>query len=111
MWFRNRYLLLIDLVLLLAALILSYFLRFDSFTAWDYFQRWWPFIPFLLVIYPLSFWLFGLYRRMWQYAGSHEMLAVILASSAATLAHAAITYGLLRPHEDHLRFLAAHAGH
>lgn len=97
MWFRNRYLLLIDLVLLLAALILSYFLRFDSFTAWDYFQRWWPFIPFLLVIYPLSFWLFGLYRRMWQYAGSHEMLAVILASSAATLALAAITYGLLRP--------------
>ena len=64
MWFRNRYLLLIDLVLLFAALVLSYVLRFDYVNAWDYFRRWWPFVPFLLVLYPLSFWLFGLYRRV-----------------------------------------------
>lgn len=97
MWLRNRYLLLIDLVLLLAALVLSYVLRFDYFNAWDYVVRWWPFVPFLLVLYPVSFWLFGLYRRMWQYAGSRELLAVVLASSAASIALAAITYGVLRP--------------
>jgi FlaA1/EpsC-like NDP-sugar epimerase len=97
MWFRNRYLLLIDLVLLFAALVLSYVLRFDYVNAWDYFRRWWPFVPFLLVLYPLSFWLFGLYRRMWQYAGSRELLAVVIASSAASIALAAITYGILRP--------------
>jgi len=97
MWLRNRYLLVADLALLLLALILSYFLRFDTFTAWDYFQRWWPVAPALLVIYPLAFYLFGLYRRMWQYAGSRELLAVVVASSVATLALAVIVYGVMRP--------------
>lgn len=97
MWLRNRYLLVADLALLLLALILSYFLRFDTFTAWDYFQRWWPVAPALLVIYPLAFYLFGLYRRMWQYAGSRELLAVVVASSVATLALAVLVYGVMRP--------------
>jgi len=97
MWLRNRYLLVADLALLLLALILSYFLRFDTFTAWDYFQRWWPVAPALLVIYPLAFYVFGLYRRMWQYAGSRELLAVVVASSIATLALAVIVYGVMRP--------------
>ncbi len=97
MWFRNRHLFVIDVVLLLAALALSYLLRFDTFQAWGYFQRWWLFIPFLLVIYPLTFYLFGLYRRMWQYAGSRELVAVMMASTVATLVLAAITYGILRP--------------
>lgn len=97
MWLRSRYLLIIDLVLLLVALALSYVLRFDAFTAWAYFQRWWPVVPVFLVVYPLTFYLFGLYRRMWQYAGSHELLAVIFAASVATTAIAALIYGLMRP--------------
>lgn len=97
MWFRNRHLFALDLVLLFAALALSYVLRFDTFEAWGYFQRWWPFVPCLLVVYPLTFYLFGLYRRMWQYAGSRELLAVIMASTVATAVLAAITYGILRP--------------
>ncbi|MGB9593466.1 MAG: hypothetical protein ACPL7R_04930, partial [Anaerolineae bacterium] len=97
MWLRNRYLLVADLVLLLLALVLSYILRFDTFTAWSYFQRWWPVVPVFLVIYPLVFHLFGLYRRMWQYAGSHEALAVVAAATAASAAVALIIYGVLRP--------------
>lgn len=97
MWLRNRYLVVADLFLLLLALTLSYVLRFDTFTAWSYFQRWWPVVPALLIVYPLVFYLFGLYRRMWQYAGSHEVLAIILAASTATVALAAIIFGALRP--------------
>jgi FlaA1/EpsC-like NDP-sugar epimerase len=94
---RNRYLLLLDLALLFLALVLSYVLRFDTFGAWDYFRKWWPFVPFLLVIYPVSLYIFGLYRRMWQYAGSREVLAVVVAATAASAVLAAITYGVLRP--------------
>jgi FlaA1/EpsC-like NDP-sugar epimerase len=54
-------------------------------------------VPCLLVVYPLTFYVFGLYRRMWQYAGSRELLAVIMASTVATAVLAAITYGILRP--------------
>lgn len=97
MWLRNRYLLVADLVLLLLALLLSYFLRFDTFTAWGYFQRWWPVVPALLILYPVVFHLFGLYRRMWQYAGSHEALAVVAAATAASAAVALVIYGVLRP--------------
>lgn len=97
MWLRNRYLVVADLFLLLLALTLSYFLRFDTFTAWSYFQRWWPVVPALLIVYPLVFYLFGLYRHMWQYAGSREVLAIILAASTATVALAAIIFGVLRP--------------
>lgn len=97
MWLRNRYLIVADLVLLLLALAVSYFLRFDTFTAWSYFQRWWPVAPVLLVVYPLTFYLFGLYRRMWQYAGSHEALAIIAAASVASAVLALVTYGFMRP--------------
>lgn len=97
MWLRNRYLFVADLILLLLALILSYFLRFDTFTAWGYFQRWWPVVPALLVVYPLTFYLFGLYRRMWQYAGSHEVLAIVAAATLASAALALVIYGFLRP--------------
>ncbi|MDH7487947.1 MAG: nucleoside-diphosphate sugar epimerase/dehydratase [Anaerolineae bacterium] len=97
MWLRNRYLLIADLVLLLLALLLSYFLRFDTFTAWSYFQRWWPVVPALLILYPLAFHLFGLYRRMWQYAGSHEVLAIIAAASIASAVLAILIYGVMRP--------------
>ncbi len=97
MWLRNRYLLVADLVLLLLALLLSYFLRFDTFTAWSYFQRWWPVVPVLLILYPVVFHLFGLYRRMWQYAGSHEALAIIAAASIASAALAILIYGVMRP--------------
>ncbi|MBC7258642.1 MAG: polysaccharide biosynthesis protein [Chloroflexi bacterium] len=97
MWLRNRYLIVADLVLLLFALILSYFLRFDTFTAWDYFRRWWPVAPALLIIYPLTFHLFGLYRRMWQYAGSHEALAIIAAAGIASALLAILIYGVMRP--------------
>lgn len=97
MWLRNRYLIVADLILLLLALILSYFLRFDTFAAWNYFQRWWPVVPVLLIIYPLVFYLFGLYRRMWQYAGSHEVLALIAAATIASAALAILIYAVMRP--------------
>ncbi len=97
MWFRNRYLIIADLVLLFLALVLSYFLRFDTFTAWSYFQRWWPVVPALLIVYPLVFYLFGLYRRMWQYAGSHEALAIIAAAGVASAVLAILIYGVMRP--------------
>lgn len=97
MWFRNRYLIIADLVLLFLALVLSYFLRFDTFTAWSYFQRWWPVVPALLIVYPLVFYLFGLYRRMWRYAGSHEALAIIAAAGVASAVLAILIYGVMRP--------------
>ena len=84
---RNRYLLLCDVPIVAMAAYGAFALRFD----W-YFPRHRPeFIPFLaaaLVIKPALFVLLGMYSRVWRYASVRDLIAVLMAVSAASAAMA-----------------------
>ena len=77
---RNRYLLLVDVVLLAIAPFLLFTLRFEGF-------HWPPHqlhnaIIFTLVMVPariVVYYLFGVYRTMWRYASIAELELVIIA--------------------------------
>lgn len=97
MFIRNRFLWVADLLLIVMATVTSFVLRFDTFGAWQFLARWWLFVPLALVVYPTVFYLFGLYRRVWQYAGSRELVAIILASTLSTAILSLIVWGVLRP--------------
>ena len=81
---RNRYILLADLVLISIAAWGAYVLRFDWVVALqrDEFP---VFLGVALVLKPLAFFAFGLYRRYWRYASLPDLLAVVLASTAGAL--------------------------
>ena len=84
---RNRYLLLCDVPIVALAAYGAFALRFD----W-YFPRHRPeFLPYLaaaLAIKPALFVLLGMYARVWRYASVRDLIAVLIAVTAASAAMA-----------------------
>jgi FlaA1/EpsC-like NDP-sugar epimerase len=83
---RNRYLVLVDLLLIVAAILGAFALRFELgplFFFYLPFAYW--MIGVSLVIKPVIFYAFGMYRRMWVYASIRELRLVASAVSTASI--------------------------
>ena len=79
----------LDAVVLNAAILLAFWLRFDGDIPYEYLDRyvhsfWWV-TPLVIVIY----YLFGLYNRVWEYVSVEAGVSVLLAVSTSTGAIAA----------------------
>jgi FlaA1/EpsC-like NDP-sugar epimerase len=84
--FRNRYVLLLDLVVIIAAVFGAFALRFELGPLFFYYL---PFAYWMLgvglIVKPLVFYYFGMYRRMWAYASIRELRLVAIAVTSATI--------------------------
>ena len=90
---RNRYFFMLDVVLLVVAVVLSYVLRLDSFDVNQFASGFFFFTGVVIITIPLVFYLLGIYSRYWIYASVEELL---LLSGAVTLGAALSgTIGLL----------------
>ena len=88
---RNRFLLMVDLILIVTSVLASFALRLDLGSV---------FIAFLpsarvmiiiaLIVKPAIYHLFGLYRRYWVYASIRELRLIAIATSTASVALAFI---------------------
>lgn len=88
---RNRYFLVGDIFLIALSVWGAYALRFD----WMFSRDEFPIVlACALVVKPVAFYLFGLYRRYWRYASLWDLIAVVFASTAAAVVLAAIMVGL-----------------
>lgn len=86
---RNRYLLLADILAVALAAWAAFALRFG----WLFPAERPEFVPFLIAAVAIkvgTFFAFGLYRRYWRYAGFWDLMAIVLANSAASAALAAV---------------------
>ncbi len=103
---RNRYLFLLDIVLLAVTPTLALAMRVDS-AAWlaSYVPALVQFTILALFIKLLTFFLFGLYRRYWRYASVDELVSIILAVGSAILIIAGIFFGAGILGLDHTRNL------
>ncbi|MDZ4159695.1 MAG: nucleoside-diphosphate sugar epimerase/dehydratase, partial [Anaerolineaceae bacterium] len=83
---RNRYVLLGDLLLIIISVMGSYALRLELGAAFLAYQRsaYWM-IGIGLIIKPVVYHYFGLYRRMWLYASVRELLVILLAVTTASV--------------------------
>ncbi len=83
---RNRFLLFVDLILITAAIFGAMALRFEMGPLFFYYL---PFAYWMLaislVIKPIVFYFFGLYRRMWVYASIRELRLVAFAVTTASV--------------------------
>ncbi|HTX78494.1 MAG TPA: polysaccharide biosynthesis protein, partial [Longilinea sp.] len=92
---RNRYILLGDLFCIIIGVLGSYAMRLDLGAAFQlYFLTACIMIGVSLVIKPLVYTYFGLYRRMWVYASIQELKIILLAVSAASILVSATMMGL-----------------
>lgn len=86
---RIALLLFADIICINFAYILSFLLRFE-FTISDnflgYFAVYANNIVLITAVKLVIFWIFGLYRSLWRYAGTEELVKIILASAAAAAA-------------------------
>ncbi len=83
---RNRYLLLGDLALTIVSVLGTFVLRLEvgpSLTQYMPVAYW--MIAVSLVIKPVTYYLFGLYRRMWAYASINELKVIVAAVVAAEI--------------------------
>lgn len=80
---RNRYVFIADIVIAALAVWAAFCIRFG----WLFLELRTEFFVFLtaaLVIKIPTYYIFGLYRRLWRYAGYWDMVAIVLANSAAS---------------------------
>jgi FlaA1/EpsC-like NDP-sugar epimerase len=83
---RNRLILLVDLALIVIAALGAFVLRTDLGPRFlDYLPQMAWFIGISLLIKPIIFYIFGLYRRMWIYASIQELKLIILSVSTASV--------------------------
>lgn len=89
---RNRYLLAADVVAIVLAAWAAFAFRFG----WLFNEERPEFVPFVLAAIFLkltAFFAFGIYRRYWRYAGFWDLMTLVLANSAASLALGVVMVG------------------
>jgi FlaA1/EpsC-like NDP-sugar epimerase len=82
---RNRFILLIDLVLIIASVAASFAMRLELGPVFAYyFTQMILMILLALMIKPAVFYYFGLYRRLWAYASIEELRLIVGANLVAS---------------------------
>ena len=81
---RNRFLLLVDIFLTIASVVVAFALRLDdAFILYGRAMIW--VIIVALLVKPVVYYLFGLYRRLWAYASMNELKIISIAVTTASV--------------------------
>lgn len=92
---RNRYIFLLDLALIALGVVAAFIIRLDLTQFYiDYIPTTLWMVAVSLLIKPLVYRRFGLYRRFWVYASTPELRLIALAASVASLLVGAVMFGL-----------------
>lgn len=97
--------LLADAVLVNIAMILAQQFRFDVHVPQEFFARYINILPVMTGLCLLSFWAFGLYRNLWQFASANAVVQIAVSSlvgTGATYAYSLIRYSFTQPINHHL---------
>ena len=83
---QNRYVLIFDLVAIIASVLGAYVLRFELAEQFFFYlpSAYWM-IGGALIIKPLVFYFFGLYKRLWSYASVQELKLIFFAVTASSI--------------------------
>ncbi len=93
---RNKYILMGDLLLIVIVVLGSYVLGFEMDARFfQYLPSVYWMVPISLLVKPIIYYLFGLYRRMWLYASVQELKLIVIAVTAASVLVSVIMVSLL----------------
>jgi FlaA1/EpsC-like NDP-sugar epimerase len=89
--FRNRLILIGDLVLISTSVLASFALRLELGALFiEFVPQALLMMVLALIVKPLIYYLFGLYRRYWVYASTRELLLVASATATASVVVASV---------------------
>ena len=83
-YIRKSILLILDIILISIAFFGAYTLRFEGYIGY-YFDQFKDAVVFVVIIYLINNWLFGLYKKMWRYASIQELLGIFWSATLSAL--------------------------
>ncbi len=84
-YFLPGFLVLIDIFTLIFTAFFSLYLRFDVFIVNAYFDRVVHTLPLFIIVYLFLFSTMHMYTRIWKYAGTREVAAIVSATTMAAV--------------------------
>ena len=93
----NRMLILmaVDIALVNAALLLALWVRFEGAIPQQYIASYQQLAPIFTVVWLASFYAFGMYHRLWQYASVDELIHITSAVTVGVLVNIAYAHFLM----------------
>ncbi|MDH5641465.1 MAG: polysaccharide biosynthesis protein [Nitrospira sp.] len=85
----------VQLVLIAAANITAFALRFDADIPHQYWLLMWKYLPLILLIFGSGLWVFRIQRGLWRYVGLHDLGRILWASLAGAMLFYGVTHLLL----------------
>lgn len=83
---RNRILLFGDIFLICVAVLGSFALRFEFGGLFFYYlPQAWRMLILAVIIKPIVYFFFGLYRRLWAYASTRELMLIVVAVTTSSI--------------------------
>jgi FlaA1/EpsC-like NDP-sugar epimerase len=86
----NALVLLADISITVVAIIAAFALRLEGDKVTDYIGSLYWMVLIVVLVKPVIYYLFGLYRRLWSYASVNELILIITAVSVASAVFSAI---------------------
>lgn len=86
----------IDALLVSMALYIALYLRFDGMIGAKYMLAYRQLLPFFTLVLLVSFYLFGLYNRLWQYASVGELISITAAITAGTMVNYLVLFASVK---------------
>jgi perosamine synthetase len=94
---RTWQIVLIDALLTLLSVIFGLMLRLEIIYVGYFLGAIWPFILLAVIVRPLVFYVFGVYRRIWRYATTGDLINLAVAILTGSIILSAITLIWLYP--------------
>ncbi len=101
----NAFILLVDIVVTVVAIVAAFALRLEGDQTTIYIGSLYWMVLISVLIKPVVYYLFGLYRRLWAYASVKELTLIFSAVTAASAVFSAITLILYISRADSTRIL------
>ena len=81
-----------DIVSIVLSGYIGLFLRFEGNGAGHYIKTWSGYLPIVILVGLVCYYLFGLYHRLWRYAGVNEILTICSAVTVSALGSSLCIY-------------------
>lgn len=94
---RTWQIVILDVVLTLLSIIFGLMLRLEIIYVDNFLRAIWPFVLLAVLVRPLFFYVFGVYRRIWRYATVRDFFSMALSILSGTVILSAVTLLWLYP--------------
>jgi FlaA1/EpsC-like NDP-sugar epimerase len=87
---RNRYLLISDLILIVISVLVSFALKLELDNFFPYYRAIFLMVVVAIMVKPVIYYSFGLYRRLWVYASVNELKIIVAAVAVSSVIVSAV---------------------